>query len=269
MYRQYRFHFGTSTSFPPGVKWILIITTIIFALQLFSNHRLTDFFALYSYFSGFFMPWQPVSYMFLHGSPLHFLFNMFMVWMLGRQFEEQLGTKRFLQLYFICGIGTGLIEPLFLNKVIGASAAVYGLMVAFAYFWPNAVIYVFFILPMRVKTAVIIFLGIELLLSIGASSQIAHSAHLLGALISFIFLQINYNRYDLFQGRFHSIKQKLDDWADSFQKSKGPKATVIEKDKWTEDKVDELLEKVSRYGIDSLTTKEREFLDRIGSQKKN
>jgi hypothetical protein len=190
---------------------------------------------------------------------------MFALWMFGVSYERQFGTKDFLKLYFIAGIGTGIILSLFLPNVLGASAAIFAVLVAFAYMWPNAKVLLMFIIPVKAKNAILIFITLELFLTIqSANSNIAHSGHVLGALIGFIYLQIVHKRYDLLNPFFTTLNNLFKAKKESKKKGK-----IIEKEKWTQDKVNSLLEKISRQGIDSLTKEEKDFLDRVSSNYKS
>jgi membrane associated rhomboid family serine protease len=141
--------------------------------------------------------WQFATYMFLHANLLHLLFNMFVLWMFGPEVEYALGTKRFTRFYFICGIGAGLCSVLFYSTyslIMGASGAIFGLMVAFGMLFPERMItlLLFFVLPvnMKAKHLVLIFAGIELLFVISnvRGDFVAHFAHLGGALCGYLYM---------------------------------------------------------------------------------
>lgn len=259
----------TTVGFGPGkpsegVKWIIIVTVAIWIIQQF-NSTISAYLVLYPLSTGLFLPWQLVTHMFAHGGPFHLLFNMLMVWMFGTTLEREFGLKKFLLIYFISGVGTGIVHFLFFDyPVLGASAAVYGLMTAFAYFWPNAVLYVFGIIPLKARTLVIILIVFGLFMGMNqARDNIAHFAHVLGAVIAFIYLQIAFKKYSLFGSIGSKIQEKSGEFSDKMKSSK--KEKVVYKEDWTKQKVDELLEKVSKHGINSLTRKEKDFLDRVSS----
>ena len=148
--------------------------------------------------SPWFRVWQPLTYMFMHGGWAHVAFNMFTLWMFGRFIERDMGSRRFFAYYMVCGVGAGLIQmvvcwatgaPLYVPTV-GASGAIYGLLLAFGMLHPNDIIMPLFPpIPMRAKWAVLIFCGIELLLGLLSSADnVAHFAHLGGALFGFVLL---------------------------------------------------------------------------------
>ena len=145
--------------------------------------------------------WQLVTYMFLHGSLLHILFNMLALWMFGTELERMWGRHFFLKYYFVTGIGAGAITVLmsflpfdfatrmYYAVTIGASGAIYGLLLAFGLYFPDRPIYVYAIFPIPAKYFVMIFGAIALLSSISESdSGTAHIAHLGGLLVGYLYL---------------------------------------------------------------------------------
>lgn len=211
--------------FPPVVKNLIIVNALIFVIQitLGANVSIENLFALHDIHSVFFKPYQLVTYMFLHGSFEHLLFNMIALWMFGSLLENHWGAKRFLQFYFICGIGAGLLHlgvlyfemepvmaqyrllsaqeqlewirnPLFKVNVatLGASGAIFGCLAAFGYLFPNSLIYVYFLIPIKAKWFVIFYGGLELWLAIqnSAGDNVAHFAHLGGAIAGLIVVFI-------------------------------------------------------------------------------
>ncbi len=151
--------------------------------------------------SPWFRLWQPVTYMFMHGSWEHIIFNMFTLWMFGRFIEYDMRSRRFFLYYMVCGVGAGLLQLLVcwltgapLNvPTVGASGAIYGLLLAFGMLHPNDIIMPLIPpIPMKAKWAVLVFCAIELLLGIRGSmfsaDNVAHFAHLGGALVGFMLL---------------------------------------------------------------------------------
>ncbi len=141
--------------------------------------------------------WQLVTYMFLHGSLWHIAFNMLALWMFGSQLEFVWGARRFIQYYFVTGIGAGItnavLQPHSSTPIIGASGAIYGLLLAYGMFFPNRQILIYFLFPMKAKHFVILFGAIELLSSVpllrNLSDGVAHLAHLGGLLFGFLYLK--------------------------------------------------------------------------------
>ncbi len=144
--------------------------------------------------------WQFVTYMFVHGNFWHLFFNMFALLMFGRALEQYLGTKEFLLFYFVCGILGGVVSYLFyiiqgvVNvAVIGASGSIFALLFLCAVFFPNARLYLFFFIPMKMPIAVIIYIAIEIFSQIyGFANGVAHLIHLSGILIGWLYVLIRF-----------------------------------------------------------------------------
>ena len=144
--------------------------------------------------------WQPVTYMFLHGGLTHILFNMLVLWMFGVQLERLWGSRFFLRYYFVTGIGAGLCtilagllpfsfgDPTYLAVTIGASGAIYGLLMAFAIYYPETPILLFLLFPIPAKYFVMI-IGAIAFLSVPQSSGVAHIAHLGGLVVGYLYLK--------------------------------------------------------------------------------
>lgn len=180
--------------FPKVVRNLLIINVIVFlaelALERQGLYYYTNLFALNPIGSGRFHIWQLVTYMFMHGSWDHLLLNMFALWMFGYIIENYWGWKRFLIYYMVCGIGAGLLNLLVpgWGITVGASGAVYGILLAFGMMFPNEYIYLYFLLPIKAKWFVIIYAVIELLEGIFVMDGIAHFAHLGGMLFGLLLI---------------------------------------------------------------------------------
>lgn len=138
--------------------------------------------------------WQLGTYMFLHGGFFHILFNMFALWMFGSDLEKSWGSDKFLFYYFLTGIGAGLcdvlVHPSATSVTIGASGAVYGLLLAFGMTYPDRPILIYFVIPIKAKYFVMIIGGIAFLSAVGSSgSGISHIAHLGGMIFGYLYLR--------------------------------------------------------------------------------
>ena len=161
----------------------IIICAAVFLMQNVSPHL-----ALWPLYSGYFQPWQLFTYAFLHGSFNHLFFNMFAVFMFGFPLEKMWGSKRYAEYYGICLLGAGLIQLVVqyisgeIYPTIGASGAVFGLLLAYGVMWPNnKLILLFFPVPIKAKWFVLIYGAVELIFGVtGAMPQVAHFAHLGG-----------------------------------------------------------------------------------------
>ncbi len=147
--------------------------------------------------------WQFVTYMFLHGGIMHILFNMMALFFIGRQLEHRLGSSEFLIYYFFTGIGSGVVFfviNLYLSgggqaraSVVGASGAVYGLLLAYATFFPNSKLYIFGILPLRAPVAVLLFAGLDLFFQLtNTRVGIAYIVHLAGLVLGYLYILMRY-----------------------------------------------------------------------------
>ena len=211
---------------PVIVKNLLIINGLVFLAQITIGGstgyiNMEDIFALHTIQSPLFKPWQLVTHMFMHGGVGHIFGNMLALWMFGSILENAWGPKRFLTFYMICGLGAAAahltvlyfeLQPVAeyfnhlsfneqqilmhnpgfkLNEAtIGASGAVFGCLVAFGYLFPNTRIYVYFLVPLKAKWFVLLYAGMELFMAFqnSAGDDVAHVAHLGGALVGFIIV---------------------------------------------------------------------------------
>jgi len=261
---------------PPAIKAIIITNVIVF---LFQNTAfgpvLTTFGALWpigSHNAGglTFQIWQPVTYLFLHGSFTHIFFNMFALWMFGTEIENYWGTKNFVTYYFICGIGGAFINLLATigspYPTIGASGAVFGILLAFGMMFPDRYIYLYFLLPIKTKYFVAGYALIEFISglgnrSMGSGSDIAHFAHLGGMLVGFIYIMIRRNDGSIARMFRNVSLPKLP------KKPKGPELWQGGKDDdVSEAEIDRILDKISSRGYDSLTTEEKRTLLKAGKR---
>ncbi len=186
--------------FPPAIKYLLIWNGIFFlaTINIFGSgwtpmgSALAPLLVLQPFGDGF-MPWQLVTYMFLHADFYHIFFNLFALWIFGQALEQLWGTKRFLMYYFLTGIGAGLIQ-LFVSSgsTIGASGAVYGILLGFGMMYPNRRIMLLFPpIPIKAKYFVGFYGALELFNGLTRSdSGVAHFAHLGGLLVGFILIKL-------------------------------------------------------------------------------
>jgi membrane associated rhomboid family serine protease len=170
-------------TWPPVSIGIIVVCVIVFLLQNISAQL-----ALWPLYTDYFQPWQLITYAFLHGGINHLFFNMFALWMFGLPVERVWGSRKFVQYYFVCVLGAGMIQLLVqylsgnVYPTIGASGAVFGLLLAYGVMWPNAKLFlIFFPVPIKAKWFVLIYGGAELIFGVtGAMPQVAHYAHLGG-----------------------------------------------------------------------------------------
>jgi len=208
---------------PLGVKWLVIVNSAIFVISFFclqfgvAGTLFRELLPLRPVFVvEMFCLWQPVTYLFLHADFGHIIFNMLSLWFFGKDLEITWGTRRFLQFYFLCGIGAAacviLASYLFGSKgssTVGASGAIYGLLMAFGILFPDRTVYYFFF-PIKAKYLVLISGAIAFMMSFaGSSSGVSHIAHLGGMLFGYAYLKTKYrNSIDL----LGAVRQAYKDW---------------------------------------------------------
>jgi len=221
-----RYPYRTRSSFygyfPPAIKWLLISNTAIFLLYYLGGRTLqgpmVTLFALYAEAWRSMPPyvWQIFTYLFLHGGIWHLLFNMLTLWMFGMQIEQDWGTRQFLKYYFLCGMVAGLCV-LAVNiamgewqvPTIGASGAIFGVLVAYGVLYPDQKVLVGFLFPLKAKYMVMIYAGIELLLTFGEpNSGVSTIAHLGGMAFGWVYLKGRWN------------KLRLPDWRGAYRQWK-------------------------------------------------
>ncbi len=201
------------------------------------------------------MIWQPVTYMFMHGSLWHVLINMFVLWMFGSELERVWGKTEFLKYYFTTGVGSGLVWLLFNlgnshSILIGASGAVYGILLAFGMMFPNRLVYIYFLFPVKVKYFVIFIGALAFVSSLGPGSKIAHLTHLSGMVIGYLYLKSGWH---------------MKKWRFSFHKTITEfktRSKVHKEDKRAQyrQEIDEILDKINHVGYAGLTKEEQERL---------
>ncbi|MGD8747258.1 MAG: rhomboid family intramembrane serine protease [Balneolaceae bacterium] len=181
--------------FPPAVKHLLIVNVLVFVATFTPRIGpiLQHYGPLYPVGSGYFHIWQVVTYMFMHAGFAHIFFNLFALWMFGQSIENFWGTRRFTIYYFLTGIGAAALHMLIgaSAPTLGASGAVYGILLAFGMMFPNRIImFIFPPIPIKAKYFVAIFGAIELFSGISrTNSGVAHFAHLGGMLVGFILIK--------------------------------------------------------------------------------
>jgi len=224
---------ASSFSFGPGpvstaLKALIGANVAVFLAQVFFP-IVTDVLGLRPVFvlRGFWV-WQLVTYMFLHGGIFHILFNMLALWMFGAELEQVWGTRYFLKFYFVTGIGAGALTVLFSLLpfgfaqqlqhaiIIGASGAIYGLLLAYAMYFPDRPIYMWFLFPIPAKVFVAIMGGIAFVSSLSDAGGVANATHLGGLLVAYIFLKsarmhpLSELKYRYLKWKINRVRRKFD-----------------------------------------------------------
>jgi membrane associated rhomboid family serine protease len=227
-----------SYSFGPGpitpvVKALIIANVVAFAGTALAEAGNVDVIRLLGLrpldFLTRFQLWRGVTYLFLHANIFHILFNMLALWMFGVEMERRWGSRYFLKYYFVCGIGAavtvlvlsllplGVFAGLYNSLTIGASGAVYGLLLAYGLYFPTRPIVMFFVFPVPAKYAVMIMGAIALYSSMGGQyGGVAHTAHLGGLIAGYLFLKggrlhlLSEIQYRVAKWRVNRIKRRFD-----------------------------------------------------------
>ena len=278
---------------PKVLQVLLLANAAVFVIAFLGRGIEVNFGAGYgsltdyiSYF-GAFMPrvpleiWRYVTYMFIHVDFMHFFFNMLMLWMFGSEVAEWMGTRHFVSMYFFCGIFAALFSfgmcllGLTNNPIIGASGALMGIFVAYYKFFPDRMILMFFIIPMRIKHAMWVMIALDIFFA-NSGDMIAHFAHLGGVVAGFIYMALYQNspNHSLLSGLSRLFSRKTENYSgrSSSRRSDENDASepeVLEGEVFYVDeqkRMDDILRKVEREGIQSLTESEREFLLRAGDK---
>lgn len=290
---------GNFFLFPPVIKNLLIINGVVFFLQLLmenfkigvypASDILTLWFALnpinilgYAHWPFNFQVWQLLTYQFMHGGFSHIFFNMFALWMFGAAIENVMGSKKFLIFYLLSGISAGVFH-LFLSPLIGgipaptigASGAIYGVLIAYAMYFPDSLIFLYFFIPIKAKYFIGFMILLEFFAVDSAADNVAHLAHLGGALFAFLYLLFDKNSFIPLKNSFRRYNYQNQSSGksifDNFSFSSKKKEKNVEDAKFydlnnensdniSQKEIDEILDKISQSGYQNLTEREKKIL---------
>ena len=224
---------GVSYSFGPGpltpaIKVIIAVNVAVFLATLLAPSISLQFGLRPVDVVTRLHVWQLVTYMFVHAGPSHLLFNMLALWMFGTELERMWGTKNFTRFYFVSGIGAGLFQVLlglmpfgfaaqfYYPSVVGASGAIYGVLAAYALYFPTRPIVMFLLFPVPARYAVMIMGGLSLVFAMSGGGGIAHTAHLGGLLVGYVYLKgnrvhlLSEIQYRFLKWRINRMRRKFD-----------------------------------------------------------
>jgi membrane associated rhomboid family serine protease len=279
----------------PAVQALIAISVAVLFLQMTALVKYTDTAAWFGFDSGA-LPgrwWTVVTYMFVHGGVLHLAGNMYALFVFGPRLEHTWGQKRFLWFYLLCGLGGVVFHVLFLRHggLVGASAAVFGVMTAYAMQWPNDEIYLFALVPVRVRTLVVTLLVFNLVMGLlvtagSGGANIAYFAHVGGIVAAYVFMRMAAS------GTMDNVRQRVANLPDSDEPPRAiPRTLPRSRDRVDEvddivakskaiaakrpaaltpgprrheakaEELNRVLDKISEHGIESLTTDERRVLE--------
>ena len=201
----------------PAVLWLLGLNVGVYFLQQ-TVFRPEDLQALFAFSSADVVKqwWTPLTYAFLHGDILHILFNMIALWQFGPRVEQLFGTSRFVRFYLYCALGGAALHFMLSGGnsiMVGASAAVFGIMYAFAHAWPRTMLLFFGVIPMQVRWYVIGFAALSLFFAVtSGGAGVAHWAHLGGFLTAMLLVRLpNARRLGAWQDRFSPAPELPED----------------------------------------------------------
>ncbi len=204
-----------------------------------------------------FMIWQPLTYIFLHGGFWHLFFNMLVLWFFGNMVESVWGSRRFLIYYLACGIGGGLLHMAFEYNasVVGASGAIFGVYLATAMLFPDAQVYLYFLIPVKVKYFVIGLAILQLAQGISGPSGIAYFAHMGGMATGLFFF-----RHEIMR-RWKFSRGPQQKWKEYVREERH------REEQRRDDNIDSILDKISAKGYDNLTPTEKRILENYSRQR--
>ena len=266
---KYRLHFNPGeTAYKPqifteAIKILISINFVIYVLQSLAGKE-DIFFRLFGLVPNVFiselMLWQPFTYMFFHAPYYssvgisHILLNMLGLWVFGRELEQAWGKSKFLKYYFLTGIGSGLITYLFQinsdNPVIGASGAVYGILLAYGISFPNRMLYIWGLIPVRSIWLVVIMGSVAFFGLLGRADGISHVTHISGMLIGYILLKKKWQLSDI----IFAMRKKTVEFQVQRKEDRALKKKYINRD------IDIILEKIKEVGFSGLSNEEQSKL---------
>jgi len=240
------------------VNRLILVNVGVFFLQQVFGPAFDNLFALQPkvVVTRFYI-WQPVTYMFLHGGFMHLFFNMLMTWFIGTALESVWGGRRFLTYWIACGIGGALFFAIFNfnGAVYGASAAVFGLYLAYAMMFPNNYVYVYLLFPVKAKYLVTFIAVFQLAAGVAGPGGVAYVAHLGGMAAGLFFF-----RHEVVKWRFWTKMKRH--WIDRQQ---------MHQSQWREQengKIDSILDKIASKGYENLSTTEKRILENYSRKQK-
>lgn len=244
-----RFSAAPLRELPPVTRALAALFFAGWLAELALGFKLNFYFGLVPFnVTNQYWLWQPFTYIFIHADFWHFLFNTFMLWMLGRMIEPEMGSRKFLLYFLVCGAAAALVTaawtPSSLRPVIGASGAVYGLLAAFAFLYPNATVYFYFLFPMSARAMAILLGAVEFIMTMSApGSKISNVTHLGGLAAGLLWLwgERHWRERPVYAAPDPAIEEKAE--------------------------VDRLLEKISNSGQASLSRPELARLDEYARRK--
>ncbi|MEZ4415391.1 MAG: rhomboid family intramembrane serine protease [Gemmatimonadota bacterium] len=253
----------------PWVKRLMIANAVMLLLSVLTDYSFLERWLAFWPNRALTQPWGFLTYMFLHGGFWHLFWNMVGLFFFGPPLESRWGSREFIKYYLICGLGGAALSLFFPAPIVGASAAVYGVMLAFAMNWPDAPIYLWGLLPVKAKWFVGFLFVASLFSSLsGGGGGIAHLAHLGGLVTGFLYLKSDYWKPTALSTRTSRPRPRRlaivprEERAES-QPARPTRGRRDADEERLLDEVDRVLDKISAQGMESLTDQERSLLDQV------
>jgi membrane associated rhomboid family serine protease len=272
----YQAGFGFGMGMTPWVQRLIIANIAVFLFDYMSGGMLRIYMAFVPQ-RILVAPWTLITYMFAHGGFFHLFFNMLVLFFFGPPLEARWGSREFFKFYLICGLGGAMLSFMFapMSPIIGASAAVYGVMLAFAMNWPDSQIYIWAILPVKAKYLVAVLAVFSVMSMMGpGGDNIAHAAHLGGFVAGFLYLKLGGPGGPLGGMKKMMSRRRVQVVRDEPRSTvrTGPPPPSARRRGGREDhlldELDRVLEKISSEGMSSLTAEERRLLDEVSKRYK-
>lgn len=270
----YRGTFSFGYGLTPWVKNLIIANAAVFIVDYMMRGLLAAYMAFIPA-RVLLAPWTLITYMFAHGDFWHLFWNMLILFFFGPPLEGVWGSRQFLKYYILCGLGGAALSFVFAfaSPIIGASAAVYGVMLAFALNWPDSPIYIWGILPVKSKYLVMVLAVFSFMSMFGGGGNIAHAAHLGGFAAGFLYLRLSgpggalgglrriMNRRRMRVVSTDDVPQARPAERETPRRPRAARGAG-EEEKLL-DELDRVLEKITTEGMSSLTPQERRLLDEV------
>jgi membrane associated rhomboid family serine protease len=266
--------FGASFGYQltPWVKRLLIANAVVFLVLIAVPWPLVRDWLAFTPARVLVSPWTLITYMFVHAGFFHLFFNMLILFFFGPPLESMWGGREFLKFYVVAGLGAAALSVFFAPNIpiVGASGAIYGVMLAFAMNWPNMSIYIWGILPVKAKWLVGFLAAMSIAALVGgAQDNVAHWAHLGGFGAAFLYLKFNdqmTSRVDRLKNFVSRRRDQVDRTMPTAGESASARRARQRHEDHVLDEVDRVLDKISTSGIQSLSQEELRLLDDVSKR---
>ncbi len=208
-------------------------------------------------------PWTPVTYMFAHAGPWHLLMNMLMLFFFGPRLERRLGSRAFAHFYLLCGLCAGLVSMSTPSFIVGASGAIYGVLAAFAVFWPRQTLHIWGVVPVQARTLVIALIVLSFVMQASDLQQgVAHFAHIGGALAGWIYVR-ELRKRALARRQPDSRRAAVSKAAEEAMVERWSRVPLDKLHELNREEFGKILSKAKEVGAGKIPANDRQFMERI------